>query len=816
MPDESPSGFRDRIEAGFEAWGRLVVARPRPVLLASLVFFVVCASGLPKLTIDVTFEAFLARNDEVRVAYESYRDRFGRDERLIVAADPGASADEAGVFRKDFLERLRALHDALEDRVPYVVEVTSLVNARDTRGEGDTLLVEEFMDPWPEDAAALTERRARALANPLFRNATISEDGHVAAILIEPELYSQAGRNEDDLAGFEDDTPPNADEEPPLLSGSETTEMIAALRDVLNDFDAPDFRLHAAGPPVMLDSVAGSMAREMPRFVVLAIVSIATLLFLLFRRVSGVALPLLIVVASVASTFGLMGHAGASLHVPTQILPTFLLAVGIGDSVHLLAIFFERLRAGEAREDALPHALGHSGLALALTSLTTAAGLGSFAAANIEPVMMVGVFAPIGVMIALGYSLALLPALLTLAPLGAARGLAGSPEPNVVDRLLRGLSRYATRRPGQVLIVSALLSIAAVLGASRMGLSHNPLAWMNPDSRIVKDTEFIDGTLGGSVSFEVVLETEPGGVRTPETLRALATLGERLEVEPRDGFRAAQTISLADVVKEIHKALNADEATAYEIPGDPLLVAQELLLFENTGTDDLEDLTDSQYESARLTVRMPWYDAVRYTTFLDLAQADTRAALGEVGTPSTTGILALLVRSITAVVESMARSYALAFAIITPLMVLLLGNLRMGLLAMIPNTMPILLTLGVMGTFGLPLDAFSLMIGGIALGLAVDDTIHFMHNYRRYRSQGMSLEDAVDTTLQTAGRAMLITTIVLSVGFGGFVMSSMVNLANLGLLVAFAISAAFFADVLLAPALLAFVDRDRADEGADA
>ena len=213
MPDESPSGFRDRIEAGFEAWGRFVVARPQPVLLASLVFFVVCASGLPKLTIDVTFEAFLGRNDEVRVAYESYRDRFGRDERLIVAADPGASTDEAGVFRKDFLERLRALHDALEDRVPYVVEVTSLVNARDTRGEGDTLLVEEFLDPWPEDAAAITERRARALANPLFRNATISEDGRVTAILIEPELYSQAGRNEDDLAGFEDDTPPDADED---------------------------------------------------------------------------------------------------------------------------------------------------------------------------------------------------------------------------------------------------------------------------------------------------------------------------------------------------------------------------------------------------------------------------------------------------------------------------------------------------------------------------------------------------------------------------------------------------------------------------
>ena len=806
MTDESPTSVRDRIEGGFEAWGRAVVARPWHTIIASLVFWIACASGLPKLTIDVSFEAFLGKDDEVRVAYEAFREYFGRDERLVVTADPGVSATEAGVFRRDFLERLRALHGEIEDRVPYIVEVTSLVNARDTRGEDDALLVEDFLDPWPEDDAAIADRRARALANPLFRNATISSDGSVTAILIEPELYSQIGLDGDDLDGFEEDATAGA--EPPVLTGNEVAEMIDALHEVVAEFETPDFQLHVAGPPVMLDSVSSAMGREMPRFVLLAIGSIAGLLYLLFRRLSGVALPLLVVVFSVSSTFGLMGHAGVALHVPTQILPTFLIAVGVGDAVHLLSIYFEQLRAGESREDSIPHALGHSGLALALTSVTTAAGLGSFSSAAIDAVAVLGLFAPIGVMIALGYSLALLPAMLAVTPVGRARVGSAGQEPNRADRVLRTFAHYATSRPRVVVGAASLLAIAAGIGASQIGLSHNPLAWMDPESEIVKDTEFVDRTMGGSVSFEVLLETEPGGVRRPETLRALERLGERLETEPRDGFVAAQTISLADVVKEIHKALNADEPGTYSIPDDPRLVAQELLLFENTGTDDLENITDSQYETARLTVRMPWYDAVLYTTFFDLAKADTAETLGDVGVPATTGVLALLVRSITAVVESMASSYVLAFVIITPLMLLLLGNIRLGLLAMIPNLLPILLTLGLMGTFGLPLDAFSLMVGGIALGLAVDDTIHFMHNYRRYRDQRMSLVDAVDATLQTAGRAMMITTIVLSVGFSGFVMSSMVNLANLGLLVAFAITAAFFADVLLAPALLALVDPD--------
>jgi predicted RND superfamily exporter protein len=205
---------------------------------------------------------------------------------------------------------------------------------------------------------------------------------------------------------------------------------------------------------------------------------------------------------------------------------------------------------------------------------------------------------------------------------------------------------------------------------------------------------------------------------------------------------------------------------------------------------------------------MPWRDAVGYTKFLDSAEAEAMATLEEVGTPTMTGVLALLARAITAVVTSMVQSYLLAFAIITPLMILLLGSLRMGLLSMIPNLMPIVLTLGLMGIFELPLDAFSLLVGGIAIGLAVDDTIHFMHNYRRYRDQGADLETAVETTLLTAGRAMLITTVVLATGFLGFVLSSMHNLANLGILVSFAVVTAFFADVLLAPALLALFDRN--------
>jgi len=173
-----------------------------------------------------------------------------------------------------------------------------------------------------------------------------------------------------------------------------------------------------------------------------------------------------------------------------------------------------------------------------------------------------------------------------------------------------------------------------------------------------------------------------------------------------------------------------------------------------------------------------------------------------------TGLMPLLFRTMNAVMISMAESYILAFCVVAGLMVLLIGSLRLGLVSMIPNLLPIALALGLMGALAMPLDTFTLLIGSIALGLAVDDTIHFMHNYRRYLEQTGDSREAIRHTLDTAGRAMLLTTLVLSTGFLIFTLSSMNNIFNFGILTAFAIAMALVADFLLAPALMHLLHRN--------
>ena len=170
-----------------------------------------------------------------------------------------------------------------------------------------------------------------------------------------------------------------------------------------------------------------------------------------------------------------------------------------------------------------------------------------------------------------------------------------------------------------------------------------------------------------------------------------------------------------------------------------------------------------------------------------------------------TGIISLLVRTLYAAIHSAAKSYVLAFVVITLMMILLIGSLRIGLISMIPNLLPVVLTLGLIGWFGLLFDMFTMLIGSIAIGLAVDDTVHFMHNFRRYHYETGDVEVSVDRTLRTAGRAMLVTSIVLSLGFFIFTFASMRNFFYFGLFTGITIITALLADFFLAPALMTLI-----------
>ena len=273
-----------------------------------------------------------------------------------------------------------------------------------------------------------------------------------------------------------------------------------------------------------------------------------------------------------------------------------------------------------------------------------------------------------------------------------------------------------------------------------------------------------------------------------------------------------KTASIVDIVKEINRALNENRIEEYKVPQNRELIAQELLLFENSGSDDLEDFTDSQFSQSRVTIKAPWLDAIMYGGFADMVEKRYTETLGDDAKVTVTGMVALLGRTISAAIFSAALSYSIAGVVITFMMILLIGRVKTGILSMIPNLLPIILAIGVMGAFSWPMDMFTMLIGSIAIGLAVDDTIHFMHNFHRYFHETKDAAESVRRTLLTTGRAMLATTVVLATGFFIYLFSYMENIFRFGLLTGFAILMALVADFFLAPAMMTLIARRRASD----
>lgn len=792
---------RLRIEEMFAGWGRLVCRhRLKAILFMSLVSLALMMQ-LPKLHVDTNSESYFKKSDQALLDYNAFRDQFGMDDLLIVGVEP------PDVFNLDFLEKLLRLHRELEAKVPYLDDITSLINVRNTRGEGDTLIVENLLEDWPQTNADLVTLRQRVLTNPLYVDLLISRDGTFTTLVLKGRARLDEGE-ENVLAGFEE-AQPVTQEQKRYLDSMQKAEMVRAVEKVVTSYRAPDFLIHLGGMPVVDVALQWSIKEDLDRLTPLTMLITALFLLLLFRRLSGVLYPMLTVILSLLSTFGAMAAFSIPMTDVGHILPTFLLVVGICDSVHILTIFYRQYDRDGNKTEAIAFALGHSALAVLMTSLTTAAGLASFIVAEAAPIADLGIIAPMGVMLALLYTLVLLPALISLLPMR--RGALREKGPgSILDSLLVGVARVSCRHPGKVLFAGGAVLVLSLIGMSQVRFYHNALTWLPEDSAARNATALMDRKLNGTVTLEAVIDTKrPGGLYDPQFMNKLEasnvlaldfTVGE---------INIGKAWSVDTILKEIHRALNENRPEFYAVPSDRNLIAQEFLLFEGSGSDDLEELVNRDFSKVRLTMKAPFGDLFKYRRLFEEIKNYFATAFPEAQV-QVTGVLGLFARMVETAIASMVNSYLLSLAVITLLMMLLIGRVRIGMLSMVPNLLPLVSLVGLMGWTVIPFDLSNTIIGSVAIGLVVDDTIHFMHNFRRYFEQRGDVLWAVEQTLLTTGRAIATTSVVLTSGFFTCLWSDMLSTQTFGLLMGLAVIFALISDFFVTPSLMAVVHRRKA------
>ncbi len=788
--------MHEKLENLMGRFGSFIHDNPFKVILVLAILLAFPISHVPQIKMDTSTEGFMHPDDPVLLTYNKFREQFGRDERIVLAIE------DDNIFSIEFLKKLRNLHKDIEKDVPYINDVTSLYNVRNTRGDGDKLITDDLLEPFPTIKEQIESIKKRALSSHFYKDLLISQDGKMTTIIIETDAYSHEGDKkssiDDEFDNGFDEALSNSKVEKKFLTDQENHELLDSISKIADKYRAEGLKIYIAGSPAVNNALKAQMKADMQKFMRITFLIIIVFLFLVFKRVSAVVYPLLVILFSLLATVGTMAWAGVAFKLPTQIVPSLLLAVSVGATVHILSIFFDKFNTTGDKKEALTYTLGHSGLAIAMTSITTAIGVGSFSGSQVAPISDLGTFASLGVMLSLVLTLTLLPALLSITKLKQkVKSKAGK-----MDNMMKRLAIIPVKYSKSVLVGSLLIVFISLLASTQVKLSHNPLFWFQPDNINRVSTEVIDKKMNGSVTIELVVDTQKeNGWVDPIKLAKLNSFSKKMESYKDEYTHIGKVVSLATIVKETNRALHENNESYYTIPKDKNLVSQELLLFENSGSDDLEDVVDSQFSKARVTLKLPWTDAIKAVNVLEYVKKEAKEAFPN-DKVEVTGMIPLLINTFANAVHSSVNSYIIAGILITFMMMLILGSVRMGVISMIPNLTPIIMGLFIMYIAKIPLDMFTLLIGSIAIGLAVDDTIHFMHNFKRYYLESHDVQLAMENTFFTTGKAMVITSLVLSLGFYAYMAAYMISVQNFGLLTGSVIIFALLADLLLAPALM--------------
>ena len=798
--------YKSKIEKGLHYLGIRVIRYRVAILIMTVVVAGLAAAQLPKLSVATSVESMFTRHDQRLADYQQFRSQFGRDEDIVLLI---SSPD---IFSLKFLTTLKQFHEDLENSLPLLKEVTSLAKAPYIETTERGVRVRGFLENLPRTEEEARQYRERGDSYPGYRDLYFTRDRKHALVVIKTQAVSALSADGLRLRAYArgvqgaEAPPPPAEQK--SISQVENIAVIGIVETVIKQYQARDFSIAFSGTPVYQYEVEPMVRSNMKKMCIGILVVSVLLLPILFGRGTSAYLPQLTAVLGLLTALGLMALLSVRLSMTSSMLPSILLSIGLTAPVHFLVVYYKyQKRVGKFR--GIVATMKHSGFPITMTSLTTAAGLLSFSFSDIAPVADLVNFTIVGILVILLFTLVTLPAFLSILQVvaGVKKGEADY-EASIYNRTLLALGRLGVNRPYLVIILFLMSILAAGFSISRLHFSHNELHYFTEDSDFMRQTRLIEAKTGGFRALELLIDTQQErGIIDHDILRTIVQMETHLisQTDMKGRPHIGRTRSLVDLIKETACATTGLDLSKFLIPEDEPALDGQFDHARYIVPEMLQKYTDADFRTGRLTAMMYWRDAAHDVDFI--ARVREKAAnLFDSGVKvAVTGVVAINSDIINAMMRTLAIGYSTGFLLITVLMILAVGDVRMGLLAMIPNLLPIVIGLGVMGYLDIPLNTYNLIGGSILIGVAVDDTIHFFHNFRRYYLMSGDINFAVNETLRSAGRALLATTLILVASFWMRLFSDLKVIADFGLVMGIALLAAFLADVLLAPALLKVV-----------
>ena len=751
-----------------------LLRRPRWVLTASLALTGFLAWHLRNLDFDSSPSTLILSGSPEIEYYERMTRVFGSDRVLLI----GIRVMDA--LGPETLQKTRNLTYELE-RIPGVTRVLSLTNVADVRGGEDEVSIAPLV---PEDLGAIDKEalRARLQANPLYEKNLVSRDLRMASLIVFLEDPGQGAA---------------------LARGREITRSVRAVVGRAH-WDSP---VILGGIPEMELEGTENMIRDFRVFTPVTLVLIAAILIASFRSLRGLLLPLSVSGLALAWTLGVLVWSGRPLKVTTLVLPSLLVSNGCSYAIHFLAQYYRSLASAcggglapdrKTHQAAVLETLKLTHTAIFISAITTMAGFGSLAFNRIPAISDLGLFAAMGVFLSYVFCITVSPAALSLLPPPKLHNPAG----NQSDRLkhfLERLAEFDIRRRRWIHFIALAASAWAVWGIFRIEVHTNYLGYFHKSAPVVRAAQEFHEQLAGISPLSIIIETpRPQHVTDPGVLRAADRLQLKLASTP--GVDLA--VSFVDILKVLNRAFHSEDPRHFTLPTDPEAI-QELTEFAESDPGGLSaDFLSEDRKLLRIFARTNLFDSSEIRHLLDVIQEEGARVLPPGTTVHATGTLALMNETSDRVAAGQVKSLALSVLLIALIVILLFRSWKIGCLAMIPTGIPILLFFGLMGWSGLSLNVNTSMIANIAIGIAVDNCVHYLVHFRKNRGRGASTSEITQQSLASVGGAMISAATALALGFLVFGLSRFEPVAQFGYLAAFIMATNLAADIFLLPSLM--------------
>ena len=730
------------------------------------------AVGTQFLYFDNDYRVFFGKENPQLKAFEKIQQTYTKIDNVNFAVDPISGKANA----PEVLAAVEELTD-IAWQLPFSIRVDSLSNHQHTEVEGDDLIVRDLYT----DAMSMN-------AN-------------------EQALVDRVSTTEPALAGKIHDkqhraTSVNATIQMPGKSADEVAIVAAAAREMAAEIEAKhNVKIRLGGVIFLNNAFLESSMLDMATLVPAMYLVILIVAYLLLRSIMATFLVLFVVVPSIIVAMGAGGWMGIGLTPPSASAPTIITTLAVADAIHLLVSMFNRMRAGHSQRDSLLYSIRVNGKPIFLTSLTTALGFLSMNFSDSPPFHDLGNITAIGVMAAWIFSIVLLPILISFVPLKSKATLAR------LDDKMGKLGVYVASRYKSVLTASVIISVSILSLIPLNEINDDFVKYFDESVQYRQDTDWISRNLTGVNQVQFSLPTgESNGISDPVFIEKVSNFTAWANNEPV----VTHVQSISDTFKRLNRDLNAGDPAFYQVPDTRELAAQYLLLYELSlpfGLD-LNNQLDISKSSTQVIVTID--DMTTNELRAWIARAERYLADELDFNLTAVGPTVMFAYISERNIQSMLLGTLIAVFLISGVILIALRDVRLGIISLIPNLLPAALAFGLWGLLVGQVNMAVAVVAGMALGVVVDDSVHFLSKYQIARRElKLSAHDAVISAFKGVGTALVVTTLILTAGFAILAQSTFGVNSNMAMLTGIALVIALIADMTLLPALLIALDKDK-------